>query len=218
RGQAGDAVAAGAAEDRAGAEEADRGDDRLNQADRIHAQQLFRVLSAEVGRDQVAQADQQRRGAGHQHVRAEARGAVLEFALEADHPAQQHGVGGRGQHGELRAPVVRGETGDPFVHGANPVWAPISAASVPQPATRRTRAKLRLPTASMPSKPGSNTRCGSSTTAPSTRTARSRSLRLASELLGVSPAAVSSAAIFRPSAGTTTSCSGTWATSPCPRT
>ena len=53
----------------------------------------------------------------------------------------------------------------------------------------RTRAKLRLPTASTPSKPGANICCGSSITAPSTRTARSLSLRAASELLGVRPAA-----------------------------
>src|SRR5690606_14492353 len=42
-----------------------------------------------------------------------------------------------------------------------------------QPVTRMTLAKLRLPTCSTPSKPGGNTAPASSTTAPSTFTARS---------------------------------------------
>src|SRR5690606_17911359 len=51
--------------------------------------------------------------------------------------------------------------------------------------TRRSLAKLRLPTASTPSKPGTNVRAASSKTSPSTRTARSFNLRFASELLGI---------------------------------
>ena len=50
------------------------------------------------------------------------------------------------------------------------------------------------------------------------RTARSFNLRLASELLGVKPAAVSNAAMRRPSSGTMTSVSGNDAVSPSPRT
>src|SRR6185437_2319101 len=84
--------------------------------------------------------------------------------------------------------------------------------------TSRTRAKLRLPTCSTPSKPAVKTRCASSTTCASMRTARSFNLRLASELLAVRPAAVNSAGRRRPSAETTMSLSGTDDVSPSPRT
>src|SRR5207342_1393954 len=85
-------------------------------------------------------------------------------------------------------------------------------------ARKRTRAKLRFPIASTPSKPGENTRCASSNTSPSTRTARSFNFRLASELLGARPAAVSNAAMRTPSEGITTSVSGNVPMSPSPRT
>jgi hypothetical protein len=39
---------------------------------------------------QLAESDQQRGRARHQHVRAEARRPALELALVADQPAQQH--------------------------------------------------------------------------------------------------------------------------------
>src|SRR5690606_26708919 len=87
-----------------------------------------------------------------------------------------------------------------------------------QDSMRTTRAKVRFPTCRTPSNPGCSKRWPSSTTSPSIRTARSRSLRFASELLGVSPAAVSAAAIRRPSAGIATSCRGSAAVSPCQRT
>src|SRR5690606_41799361 len=127
--------------------------------------------------------------------------------LEPDRPLPEdqelHVLGGRPSQRQLAFLQFRGRfVGGSCIHACRSLpggWAR-------QPATRRTRAKLRLPTCSTPSKPGANTCEASSTTSPSTLTARSLSLRLASDLDGVMPAAVSSAARRRPAAGTATPC------------
>src|SRR3546814_10769368 len=64
------------------------------------------MLAAVAHRKQVGQPDQQRRRACNQHVGAESGRPVLHLPLEADHAAQHHRVGGGGEHGQLRGPVV----------------------------------------------------------------------------------------------------------------
>src|SRR5690554_1413161 len=105
-GEATHLLVAARAQDRAGTDEADRGDHRLDQPGGIDAQQVAVLLLGEVLGDHVAKAHDQRRGARDQHVRAQAGGMAAELALDAEHAARRHRS--RNAHQDPELTVVQG--------------------------------------------------------------------------------------------------------------
>src|SRR5690606_12977270 len=99
-------LAGAALDDAACADEAHRGRDGFDQAHRIDAQELAEAVVAEVEREQMAEADAQRGAARYEHVRAQARRAVRDLALDADDAAEEHRGKHAAKHLELHLPVT----------------------------------------------------------------------------------------------------------------
>ena len=104
RGDAGDHAPA-VGDHRAGADEGDARDHGFDQPERIDPHALV-ALVLRQRQHHVAHAGQHGRRTGHQHVRAEARGAVLHLALQPDGAAQQHRERDAPDHRRLCFPSV----------------------------------------------------------------------------------------------------------------